>query len=119
LGANLLKWNERFHNMAFGWLGSRGQTGAARILDLHIQMVHERAFLAYRPMPYKGKITLIRPPGRPPGYEVEPDLGWGVVALGGVEVHEVSGAHLTIFSNENVSRLAAKVDECIRLALLK
>src|SRR5271165_2360824 len=91
----------------------------AELLDLHVQMVHERAYLAYRPLPYRGKVTLFRRLDQDSAYEVDQDLGWSAVALGGVEVHYVPGIHDTIFADGNVSYLAEKVDDCIRSALSK
>jgi hypothetical protein len=41
------------------------------------------------------------------------------VAQDGVEVHYVPGTHATIFSDENVSVLAGKAQECIQKALRK
>jgi hypothetical protein len=45
------------------------------------------------------------------------DLGWSAVTQDGVDVHYVPGTHLTTFSDENVSILAEKVEECIQSAL--
>jgi len=86
-------------------------------VEIHVQMVHVRAFLAYRPPPYRGKVTLFRTFDQDSAYEVAKDLGWGAVAQGGVDIHYVPGTHLTIFSEENVSILAKKVEECIQSAL--
>jgi amino acid adenylation domain-containing protein len=119
LGDNLLKWNESFHRLALRWVSTRGQTGAAEFLNLYLQMVHQRAFLAYRPLPYGGKVTLFRTLDQRVGYEDEPDLGWGVVAQGGAEVHYVPGVHWTIFSDKNAPILARKVEECIQSAISK
>ena len=77
LGDNLLRWNESFHRLTLGRVATRGRNAAAELLDLHVQMVHQRAFLAYRPLPYGGKVTLFRTLDQRVGYEVEPDLGLG------------------------------------------
>jgi amino acid adenylation domain-containing protein len=87
------------------------------LLDRQFELVHERAVRAYRPLSYAGKVTLFRTQDQGEAYEAEPDLGWGAVAKGGAEVHYVPGMHLSVFSDENVSDLAKKVDECIELAL--
>ena len=97
----------------------RGRNPAAELLDLHVQMVHERACLAYKPLPYRGKVTLFRPLDQDSAYEVDQDLGWSAVAQRGVEVHYIPGTHASIFSDENVPNLAEKVEECIRSALSK
>jgi len=119
VGDNLLKFNESFHKLASGWVATRGQISTAELVDLHVQMVHERAFRAYRPLPYGGKVTLFRTLDQDSAYEVDQDLGWGAVAQGGAEVHYVPGIHATVFSDENVPSLAKKVEECIQSALSK
>jgi amino acid adenylation domain-containing protein len=112
-GAQLLKWNERYHS-----LGTRGQSDPAKLLALQIRMAHCRASLVYKPRPYAGKITLFRSLNQPIDFEVQADLGWSSVAQGGVEVHEVPGSHITLFSNDRTVRiLATKVAECINSSL--
>jgi hypothetical protein len=64
-----------------------------------------------------GKITLIRTLDLEPGYEYDPYLGWDSLAADGIELHEVPGAHLELFSDENVSVLAKILDGCIQSAL--
>jgi hypothetical protein len=44
-------------------------------------------------------------------------LGWDSLAEGGIEVHEMPGAHLELFSDENVPALAKSFDECIQSAM--
>jgi amino acid adenylation domain-containing protein len=119
LGDNLLKWNESFHKLTLGRAATRGRNAAAELLDLRVQMVHERAFLAYRPLPYRGKVALFRTLDQDSAFEYDHDLGWSAVVQGGVEVHYVPGIHTTIFSDENAPNLARKVEECIRSALVK
>jgi amino acid adenylation domain-containing protein len=117
-GDMLLRWNETFHKLTLGRTTSGGRN-PPELLDLHVQMVHERAFLAYRPLPYPGKVTLFRTVAEDSAYEVDPDLGWGALAQGGTEIHYVPGIHATIFSDENVPDLARKVEECIHSVLSK
>ena len=40
---------------------------------------------------------------------IDPQLGWGRVAAGGVEVHELPGEHISIFREPNVRILAEKL----------
>ena len=119
VGDKLLLWNEYIHRLVLGQAGKRNRSRADELLNLHVQMVHERACLSYRPLPYRGKVTLFRTLDLDPAYEVDQDLGWSAVAQGGVEVHCVPGIHATIFADENVPYLAKGVEECIRSALSK
>lgn len=112
-GAQLLKWNERFHSLA-----TREQSDPAKLLDLQMRMAHCRASLVYKPRPYAGKITLFRSLHEPSDFEPQSDLGWSTVALGGVEVHDVPGSHTTLFSDDSIVQiLARKVAECIKSSL--
>jgi amino acid adenylation domain-containing protein len=112
-GAQLLKWNERYHSLAID-----EQSDPAKLVDLRVRMAHCRASLLYKPRPYGGKITLFRTLDQPIDFEVQADLGWSTVALGGVEVHDVPGSHTTLFSDESIVRiLAREVGECIKSSL--
>ena len=43
----------------------------------------------------------------------DPTLGWGRVAVGGVEVHTVPGSHMTILEAPHVESLARILGECL------
>ena len=72
--------------------------------------INRRAWQAYQPRTYPGRLTIFRAVEQPrwPGYRFDdPTLGWGPLALGGVEVHEVPGDHLShIFDPEKAQVLA-------------
>jgi surfactin family lipopeptide synthetase C len=116
-GAQFLDWNDQYQKTKWRLAKKLGRNEAYDLTELHIQMVHTRAVLAFRPLPFKGKITLIRTLELEPGYEYDPYLGWDSLAEDGIEVHEVPGAHLELFSDENVSVLAKILDGCIQSAL--
>ena len=114
----LLRLNERLLSLRSPWVAKSGQNNLAKLVERHFQIVHERAHLAYRPLPYPGKITLFRAADQPGGYEVEPDLGWSAFAQGGLEIHDVPGSHTTIFWDDNtLPHFARRVAECIRSGL--
>ncbi|HEY0793264.1 MAG TPA: amino acid adenylation domain-containing protein [Chthoniobacterales bacterium] len=114
-GDQFLQWNDLYQKAKVRWGGSL-KTEGEDLTDLHIQMVYTRAILAYRPLPFDGKLTVLR--GLPePGYEPDPYLGWDSLATRGIEVHEVPGEHLELFAEENVPTLAAILEECIESAL--
>jgi len=63
----------------------------------------------HRVRPCAGKIALFRAMdaiGHSPGYRVDPLLGWGEVAQGGLDVHDVPGSHMGILEEPNVRVLA-------------
>jgi thioesterase domain-containing protein/acyl carrier protein len=54
---------------------------------------------AYQPECYEGKIILFRAMECPPGYWLEPYLGWSQIALSGVEVHKIPGHHTSLMES--------------------
>jgi thioesterase domain-containing protein len=48
--------------------------------------------------------------------DIDPQLGWGRVVAGGVEVYEVAGEHVSIFREPNVRSLAEKLTNCLEMA---
>jgi thioesterase domain-containing protein len=48
--------------------------------------------------------------------DIDPQLGWGRVVAGGVEVYEVPGEHVSIFREPNVRSLAEKLTNCLEMA---
>jgi thioesterase domain-containing protein/acyl carrier protein len=85
-----------------------------------IREANGRASRRYRPRPYQGRITLLRAEVRPSWVGADfsdPYLGWGSLALGGVEVHSVPGDHLSLFEGPNIGRMATVLTSCLRSAV--
>ena len=80
---------------------------------VHILRTHTEAWRKYEPRVYPGHITLFRASEQPGDGPLEPDLGWGRLASGGVEVYEVPGDHLSMIHEPDVQFLAARMKECI------
>lgn len=72
-----------------------------------------RATEHYVPRPYPGRITLFRASKQPAGIVPDPQLGWGRVALGGVEVYEVPGHHGAIVYEPRIKILAERLRRCL------
>ncbi len=99
------------------------QAGLVRTDDIaagqHVFRVFQsnmKATLEYRPGPYSGNIVLLRAAQQQKTNDVsdDPYLGWGQLALGGVEVREVPGDHAHMVHEPNVARLAAEVKHALR-----
>lgn len=85
-----------------------------------LQDVREASYLAnreYVPGPYRGKVTLFRAGVRSAAGAGEPDMGWGRLALGGVEIREVPGDHVDMLLEPQVRLLAEQLRDCIRRAI--
>lgn len=81
-----------------------------------LQRIHRQAVEAYVPQRCPGRVTLLRARERLAGAEEDPEMGWGRVAAGGVEVHEVPGNHLSMLEQPHLQVLAAKLQECLQRA---
>ena len=76
------------------------------------------AALRYEALPYSGRVTLFRAitPLSFIDMPTDRELGWGPLAQGGVEVHEIPGTHREIMREPNVSVLAREVSKCLAAA---
>ena len=72
----------------------------------------------YAPQPYSDRVTLFRARdskwSRP---YLDPDLGWSNVAMGGIDIYEVPGDHITMFKKPEVWSLAEKLKTCLERAV--
>ncbi len=84
---------------AFRWAGMEN-------LDAIIHLASER----YRPRPYAGRIVLFQSTVWPEGKYWDFEIGWRELATGGVEMHRITGDHLGMFEEPNVSTVAGKLN---------
>lgn len=71
--------------------------------------------LRYKPLPYPGRVVLFRARSDDPHRTQDPLKGWGRIARGGVEVHDLSTDHNSILDAPHVQDLTEK----FRAALVK
>jgi thioesterase domain-containing protein len=64
------------------------------------------ALSGYLPRPYPGRLALVRAGGHALEGLLEPTLGWGALAAGGVSTHVVPGDHYTLLQPPSVETLA-------------
>ncbi|HEX3131877.1 MAG TPA: amino acid adenylation domain-containing protein, partial [Thermoanaerobaculia bacterium] len=83
-----------------------GEDQLRRVLAVY--RANTRAARSYVAGPYPGPVTLVRTGGGSP-----PDLGWGRISGGVVEVHEVPGAHLSLMAEPHVHALAQRLRSCL------
>jgi amino acid adenylation domain-containing protein len=74
---------------------------------------HWKALESYRPIPFKGTISLFRA-RKQPLRSADPSLGWNTLAPGRVRITVVPGNHESMVQDPNVHVLAAKIQEAIR-----
>ncbi|HEY9693964.1 MAG TPA: amino acid adenylation domain-containing protein [Oculatellaceae cyanobacterium] len=75
------------------------------------QRVRNQAVENYVVRPYPGKVLLFRAMDKTKLELLDSDskLGWGEVIVGGLEVHNVPGDHISILKEPNVQVMAAKL----------
>ena len=84
--------------------------------EIKLWQAHLNAGSAYRPKPFRGRVTLLRTRTQPFFCSFDPEYGWGELAADGVEVRRVPGSHEAIFIEPHVRTLAAQVAACCRQA---
>ena len=68
----------------------------------------------YVPEVYFDCLTIFVATEQPPGFKVDPQLGWGAIAMGGLKIYKIPGHHTSIMRSP---KLAKKLAECIAEAL--
>jgi thioesterase domain-containing protein len=82
-------------------------------VSVTIKDVNLRAFNIYRPKPYPGKLTLFRSTTREIHDGNDEFLGWGRLAKGGIEVHEVPSTHYNMVDEPAVMILSEMLRQCL------
>jgi amino acid adenylation domain-containing protein len=70
----------------------------------------------YTPSVYPGEIVLFRPSQQPQSYYHLPDMGWGGLAAGGLEIYEVPGRFGAIIKEPHVRVMAEHLRRCLQAA---
>ena len=76
-----------------------------------------QAMRDYVPQVYPGQATLFRTRHQPTAVYYNPQLGWSSLVVGGLEIYDVPGLHLTVLEEPHVQVLAEKLRACIDEAL--
>jgi hypothetical protein len=71
------------------------------------------ALESYHPQVYQGRVTLFRTRALPLTMPHDPELGWGSLATGGVEIGIVAGNHDNVLQKPHVESLAAHLQMCL------
>ncbi|MCL1465995.1 non-ribosomal peptide synthetase [Argonema galeatum] len=79
---------------------------------LKVFQANSEAAVNYVPQIYPNRITLLRSSDRSIVASQDPTMGWNELAGSGVEVHVVSGNHLTMLRKPNVQALAEQLKVC-------
>jgi hypothetical protein len=74
-----------------------------------VVVANARAAAAYTPEPYPGRITLFRAAEQPIVCSFDPEMAWGPLAKGGVDIRTIPGSHLSILQEPWVRALASEL----------
>jgi aspartate racemase len=83
--------------------------------DFTFRQENTQASRNYVPQVYRGRVTLFRSREQIIGVSSygDPHLGWGELAAGGLDFHEVPGTHLGMLQEPHVKVLAEKLKACL------
>ncbi|WNN88257.1 alpha/beta fold hydrolase [Gloeocapsopsis dulcis] len=113
--------------IAIKFYQSLGYTLSYKLRKANLEAIHNRVQRNYVPQVYPGRVTLFRainPLGKDFYYEPDlptpddwynrdPEHGWAKLAAGGLEIHDVPGNHMAIFTEPYVGSLAEKLKACL------
>jgi len=63
----------------------------------------------YNSGPYQGRVTLLCSAREPKGKFLDPKMGWGALALEGVDVAVIDGDHFTMLQGEGLEQMALHI----------
>ncbi len=102
----------------FGW-GAPACSEAHRLQRL--AEAHDRAWAAYSPRPYDGRVLLVRAAKQPLGIEPDPLLGWAGLLTGALTVRQAPGCRQNMLDEPRVAAVAAALlealEDCDRAAV--
>jgi amino acid adenylation domain-containing protein len=89
-----------------------------RLRFIYLNEVCLAARRRYKLQPFPGKIDLFRVEHQPSAelFESDPLLGWGGMAAGGINVHNLPGYHADHYGEPGVAILAQKLKACLAQA---
>lgn len=77
---------------------------------------HLKAYWAYEPEPYDGKVTILYSSSQPHGVEPDPTLGWAPLLRGEVDLYEIPGHHGNVIHGERIPVVADIMRKTIEAA---
>ncbi|HSS78500.1 MAG TPA: amino acid adenylation domain-containing protein [Thermoanaerobaculia bacterium] len=82
-----------------------------------VYRANSEAARAYKPQVYPGSLVLFRGLNQTGKAPDDPTLGWGEMALNGVEIHEIPAPHETLVLEPGVRILAERLTLCFERAV--
>ncbi|MDZ7969598.1 MAG: amino acid adenylation domain-containing protein [Nostoc sp. DedSLP03] len=114
------KLQEKFRKWIFKFSLIIWRTVPYNYRKLTIEEANKQAAREYVLKAYPGRVTVFRADERNAleKREVDPQMGWGEMVLGGLDIQNVPGNHDSIFREPHVRTLSEKMRACIDRAIV-
>jgi amino acid adenylation domain-containing protein len=109
ISRRLLRWFGLSRSDAQARVPFEARESSAENYDQWLLGRLEEASQGYEPKPYPGKITLLCSTREPKGLFLDPQMGWGAFASGGVDVAVIDGDHFTVFNGQGLEQMATHI----------
>jgi amino acid adenylation domain-containing protein len=76
--------------------------------------MHDKAYKTYDPLPYQGRVVVLRSSKQPHGIHPDPALGWGDLLKGELELREIPGHYINLLIEPSVRLLAEELKNCLQ-----
>jgi thioesterase domain-containing protein/acyl carrier protein len=113
MSKRLLRWFGRSQGETQACVVFKDRESSAENYDQWLLGYLEEAAQGYEPKFYPGKITLLCSAREPKGLFLDPQMGWGAFALGGVDVAVIDGDHFTVFKGRGLAQMAMQISTVI------
>ena len=105
----LLGWFGRSSGDAQAPVAFETRSASAESYDQWLLGYLDHAAQGYDPEPYAGRVMLLCSAREPKGMFLDPKMGWGALALGGVDVAIIDGDHFTMLQGEGLQQMALHI----------
>jgi len=75
-----------------------------------LEDIYNEAQRNYNHRPYNGHVVLFRAIESPPGFYIDPQLGWSAIVTNGIEIYQIPGHHTSLMESPI---LAEKMRNCL------
>jgi thioesterase domain-containing protein len=106
-------WQHLLGNPEEARLGAHHLASGISEAQSRVLAAHRRAIRAYDFQEYPGRLTLFHVRAKPLFRAYDPELGWGLLATGGVEMKRIGGTHHNILFQPHVLTLATGLKDCL------
>ncbi|MGK7940310.1 MAG: amino acid adenylation domain-containing protein [Crocosphaera sp.] len=108
---NLLHLGNLYKNLYVNLTLKLNLSLSEQMQDFIFQQENRQASIMYRPKVYSGNVSLFlaQETDLPVSMNLDPQLGWGKLVIGKLEVYEIPGSHLGMLQDPSVQILAEKL----------